>query len=296
MSRFSKLIGMASKALDKSGSRGSGQGSTDWRSMVRSAADALTGDGRSDTPARPRSYDDPSGAPAPYAPTPPPVRPSSGPAQYTPPPARRASGPEQYAPPPAGSSAAGGSQADRAAIARYDYLLQTAPPERIEQINREAFSRLTADQRAQVLARMRTELPPGEQPRSADPSDLARSATRGEMLRPGSLRGLLARAGGSGRGGGMGRLAGGAALGAGAGLLAAVAGGAVVSAVAAPLLNAASGIDFDAIGANLDLEGLVGGFDGVAGDLASGLGDQVSGIGDQIGGFDIPGLGDFFGR
>lgn len=202
--------------------------------------------------------------------------------------------------------ASAGNAADRQAIARYDYLLQTADPHQVELVHREAFARLTPAQRAQVQARMQSELPAHEQPRSADPADLARAGARAEAQRPGVLRGLLARAGG-GRGG-RGALAG-AGLGAAGGVLAAVAGGAVMSAVAAPLLEQAMrmGIDFDQIASGIDLdqiaggvEGFAGGVEGLAGgagEYASGLGEQVSGIGDQLSnGFDLPGLGDLFGR
>ncbi|MDW4573711.1 hypothetical protein R8Z57_13100 [Microbacterium sp. M3] len=211
-------------------------------------------------------------------------------------------------PPPAGTAAGAPSAADRAAIARYEYLLQTSDPHQVEAIHREAFARLTPEQRAQVQAGMRAELRPAEQPRSADAPDLARAAARTEAARPGAMAGLLARIGRGSRGrsgSGMGRSA--ALVGAG-GLLGAVAGGAVVSAVAAPLLaNAvASGIDFDAIAGGVDLdaiaggvdlEGLAGGVDlGGVGDVVAGAGDTVTGFGEQLSNFEIPGLGDFFGR
>ncbi|MFD1715246.1 hypothetical protein ACFSBZ_12265 [Amnibacterium flavum] len=276
MSMFSKLTGMAQKALDKSGSSQQGSGSGDWRSMVRSAADALTGDGRPTRSTRPAA-DTAYRAPAVPART---------------------------------GAAAPVDPADRAAIARYDYLLQTADPHQLETVHREAFARLTPAQREQIQARMNEELPAHERPRSAGTDDLARAATRTEMGRPGMLRGLLARAGGSRSGGGIGRTAmvGGAAAGAGlaaGGVLGAVAGGAILSSIAGPLLADAAnfGVDFDALAGNLDIEGLTGGLDGVAdgaGEAVSGLGDQVSGFGDQLGGlgsdFQIPGLDDFFGR
>jgi hypothetical protein len=227
-----------------------------------------------------------------------------------------------------------GSAADRAAIARYDYLLQTADPHQVEQVHREAFARLTPAQRAQIDERMRAELPEHEQPRSSRPDDLARAAARTEAARPGLLRGLLARAGGGagpggvsagsaaagpgtrglrdGRGAGM---AGGAAAGAGlaaGGALAAVAGGAVLSGAAAPLLEqaAALGVDFDALAGAVGLEGIAGGAEGLttgvdelaagAGDTVSGVGDQLTGLGDQVREFGsrlgIPGLDDLFGR
>ncbi|WP_378144974.1 hypothetical protein ACFJGV_15990 [Cnuibacter sp. UC19_7] len=294
MSAFSKLIGMAQKALGEdrapssgsgSGSglgSGSGSGSGDWRSVVWQAADRLTGDGRP-----------PAAAPAQ----------SARPASATDP-------------------------ADRAAIARYDYLLQTADPHQVEQVHREAFARLTPAQREQVQSRMRSELPAHEQPRSSGADDLARAAARTEASRPGLLRGLLARAGAGGSsrgsGAGLGMAAAGMGVGAVGGVLAAVAGGAIVSSVAGPLLDQAMnlGVDFDALASGIDVEsiaggalgdvaggveGLTGGVEGLTGDLAagagdlagsageaaSGFGDQLGGLGDRLGSF---GLDDLFGR
>lgn len=55
MANFQRIINMASKALDKSGnSARSGSGNTDWRDLVRTAADKVTGDSRP-APANPRS-------------------------------------------------------------------------------------------------------------------------------------------------------------------------------------------------------------------------------------------------
>lgn len=281
MSKLSRLIGMASKALDKTSGSSSAGGTSgasgDWRSVVRSAADAITGDGRSQ---------------------------GAAPAQGNTSPGSRGA----YTPPPAPGSVGALAPADRQAIARYDYLMQTADPQQVEQIHREAFGRLTPEQRAHVQARMAAELPAHEQPRSADPTDLARAAARTEASRPGMLKGLLARASGrGGTGSGMGRVAGGAAIGAGAGILGAVAGGAIVTAVAGPLLAQAAGlgVDFDALAQGVDLDALAQGADleGLAGDALSGVGDHVSGLGEQVsgfgenlGGFEIPGLGDIFGR
>lgn len=304
MSKLSRLIGMASNALDKNGSSQSAPGGgTDWRNVVRSAAGALTGDDRTqrpgggDTATPAGGYAPPAGAG--YAPP-------AG-AGYAPPAGAGYAPPAGagYAPPAEGRRTpppAAATGEDRAAIARYDYLLQTADPHRIEQIHREAFARLSPEQRAHVEARMRAELPLGEQPRSAGADDLARAAARGEARRPGTLRALLARAGGRPRGRSG---SGGAALGAAGGVLAAVAGGAIVSSVAGPLLEQAAGlgVDFDALGAGLDLDGLAsgadglaGGVEGYAGDVVSGVGEQVSGFGEQVSGFEIPGLGDLFGR
>ena len=244
MSNLQRILNMASKALDKKGQPSSGgSGKTDWREMVRTAADKVTGDDRPQNPGRT----------------------------------------------PAQSSAQTVSPEDRAAIARYDYLLKTAAPEQLEQVHRDAFARLTPAQREQVEGQLRAELPAGEQPASSSAADLARSATRGEATKPGFLRSMFSRPGAAAAGAGA---VAGVGIGAAGGLLAAVAGGAVLSSVAGPLLEQAAGM-------GVDFESLAGGFDGLsegAGEYASGLGEQASELGSD---FEIPGLGsigDLFGR
>ncbi|KJL28548.1 hypothetical protein [Microbacterium oxydans] len=239
---------------------------------------------------------------------------------YSPAPAHSSSRDGYAPPPPVGAARAAGasavSDADRAAIARYDYLLQTADPHRVEQMHREAFERLTPAQRAQVQERMQAELTPGERPSSASAHDLARAAGRTEAARPGRMRALLSRVRGGRAGGGIGGAAvGGAAV----GLLGAVAGGAVLSSVAGPLLEQAAGlgVDFDALAQGLDVdsllqgldvESLAGGFDaehitgaaegvlGSAGEAVSGFGETASGWGEKLGDLGIPGIRDLFGK
>jgi hypothetical protein len=96
----------------------------------------------------------------------------------------------------------GASSEDERAIARYKYLLRTADPEDIERVHAEAFGKLSPEQRQMVLQRLTEDLPENERPRSDQPADLARSATRAEMSRPGYLQGAFG--GGRGMGGGMG--------------------------------------------------------------------------------------------
>lgn len=275
MVSFSRLFDLASTAAGKAASsqRTPGAaGGTDWRTMVRSAADAVTGDRRANAA--------------------PPVSPSA-PASYG-----------RYPAPAASRDASAPSAEDRAAIARYDYLLRTADPDRVEQMHREAFARLTPAQRAQVKQRMEADLAPHERPRTDTAHDLARTAARAEAARPGRMSGLLAKAG---RGG----LVGAGVVGAG-GLLAAVAGGAVVSAVAAPLLAQAGqmGVDFAGLAEGVDLEAMASGVDlaslaegtgvgewaGGAQDAVTGAGEQISGFGEGLSNLDIPGFGDFLGR
>ncbi|MFJ2542360.1 cation-transporting ATPase [Microbacterium sp. NPDC087589] len=265
MGKLNRLLGMAARALDldETGSRTDRSGS------------------RGATP--------PSSA-----------GPQTGTDRYAPPPARPA-GRDPYSPPAAGAHGAV-SDADRAAIARYDYLLETADPHRVEQIHREAFARLTPAQRSRVQERMNTELAPGERPRSSSPDDLARAAGRSEAASPGRMRGVLSRVRGFGAAGAVG----GAAVGA----LGIVAVGAVGSAVAAPLLEQAAGlgVDFDALAQGVDVEAITSGLGGEelagaaegvlgsAGETVSGLGDTASEWGQRLGDLGIPGLGDLFGR
>ncbi|ROS48990.1 cation-transporting ATPase [Frigoribacterium sp. PhB24] len=295
MANFDRLLGAAARALGNSSSSsaagrgGASGGSTDWRDMVRKVSDKVTGDDRQDAPqhgARQHGTRQPQhggyGAPR-----------------------------QGVGRPTSGGHAPQGSAADRAALAKYDYLLQTAPPQQLEQVHRDAFERLTPEQRQQVLARLSAEVPVGERPASSAPADLARAATRGETAHPGLMKRVLGSTGG--------KVAAGAAVGAGvagvAGLAVAVAGAAAVSSVALPLLSDAvtSGIDFDQLTNGFGFEGLggltAGGEEylGGLGDQVGGLGDQVGGLGDQVGGFgeqlgnlgegfQIPGLGNLFDR
>lgn len=289
MGKLSRLIALASDALEKNGGSarggapaGGSRSSTDWGGVLRGAVDAVRGP----SDAAPRTEGPRPGAP---------VAPPASDDPYAPPPAAGVGAPARSA----------ASDADRAAIARYDYLLQTADPQSIEQIHREAFARLTPQQRALVEERMREELAPGERPRSSSPDDLARAAGRAEAMRPGRMRGLLSRVRGGGAGGAA-VLAGGTAV----GVLGAVAGGAVLSSVAGPLLEQAAGlgvdfttmaegVDLEAIASGVDVGGFTGGAEelmGSAGEAASGLGETATGWGEKLGDLGIPGIGDIFGR
>jgi hypothetical protein len=108
--------------------------------------------------------------------------------------------PNQY-----GGHVRGAQSEDEAAIARYRYMLQTAPPETIEQAHAEAFAKLTPPQRQMVLKELQEDMPEAERNalvRSGDdPQTLARAATRAEMRQPGTMERMLGRAGGSGFGG-----------------------------------------------------------------------------------------------
>lgn len=52
--------------------------------------------------------------------------------------------------------------ADESAIARYRYMLKTAPPETVEQAHAEAFAKLTPEQRQAVLQQLQENLPEAE--------------------------------------------------------------------------------------------------------------------------------------
>ena len=308
MPDFSRLLGAAAKALGTSsssssaGSAGGRSSGTDWRDLVRTAADKLTGDapqqGAGGAGRAPEQHPRPD------------ARPQGTPGQG------RATG----APQPLRAS-----EADRIALGKYDYLLRTAEPEQLEQVHRDAFARLTPPQRELVQARLVDELPAHEQPRSGGTDDLARAATRGETAHPGLMQRVLGGGAGAGAGagresaGGPGRsrsgagtFAAGAAAGAGVaalgGIALTVAAGAAVSSVAAPLLSGAlaEGVDFGGLAEGFGLEGVEGlggslgglteGVDGLAQageEGLTGLGEQVGGLGE---GFTIPGLGDLFDR
>jgi hypothetical protein len=243
MSKLSNMIGLAKKVLDsqtgqqqqQGAPQGGSTGQKSWRSTLEDVVGAVNG----------RSQ--PAAAPG-YPPAP------------------------QARPVPQGRPGAPAStDADRQAIARYDYLMQTADPHQIEQIHAESFARLTPAQREAVQQRMQTELPPHEQPRSASVADLSRAAARSEARQPGSMRSTLTKVG-------AGAAVAGVAVGA-VGILGAVAAGAAVSSVAGPLLeNAANlGVDFDALASGVDIEGLTSS----VGDLGAGaLDEAAAGVGE----------------
>lgn len=102
------------------------------------------------------------------------------------------------------NAATAAPSADEQAIARYRYLLRTAPPDAVEQAHAEAFAQLTPAQRQQVLQELGRDLPASERPQTADPQALARMATRAELRQPGFLERRLGAQPGFGGGVGMG--------------------------------------------------------------------------------------------
>lgn len=132
--------------------------------------------------------------------------------------------------------------ADAQAVARYRYMLQTAPPEQIEAAHAEAFARLTPEQRRLALQQLSQSVPEAERASLRDdPRSLAQAATRAEIRQPGALQsafnqpmmggqqgGMMGGMGGGGMGGMMGGMGGMLA----GGLLASVAGGFIGSSIA----------------------------------------------------------------
>jgi hypothetical protein len=91
------------------------------------------------------------------------------------------------------------SEADEQAVARYRYLLRTAPPEAIEQAHAEAFAQLTPEQRRRILEELAADMPDAERNgawRTGDaPGALARVATRAELREPGAMERAWSRMG-----------------------------------------------------------------------------------------------------
>lgn len=84
-----------------------------------------------------------------------------------------------------------GVSTDEQAIARYRYMLRTAPPEAIEAAHAEAFAALTPEQRRHVLGQLKDEMPEAERTAAAregdNPGSLAQLATRAEIRQPGAM-------------------------------------------------------------------------------------------------------------
>ena len=103
------------------------------------------------------------------------------------------------------SEAAQAPSADEQAIARYRYMLKTAPPETIEQAHAEAFAQLTPEQRRLALQKIAESVPPSErasvEQSGANPQALARLATRAEIRQPGAMERMFGQGGGASLGG-----------------------------------------------------------------------------------------------
>lgn len=184
-----------------------------------------------------------------------------------------------------GRPARSAMSADEQAIERYRYLLRTAPPETIEQAHAEAFAKLSPEQRRMVLAELSSDLPEGERAAAMragdDPRALARTATRAEMRRPGTLEQRFGGMGAPGMGMGMGGLMAGS-------FLSTIAGVVVGSAIADAFFGDSGS----------DGGGDAGADDSGGGDDSAGngdTGDTGGDFGDTGGDFSDLGSGDFGG-
>lgn len=175
--------------------------------------------------------------------------------------------------------------ADEQAVRRYQYLLATAPPDKIEQAHQEAFEKLTPQQRQQVLQEL-SQANPSERPSDDSPASLARSATRMEMRQPGSLF----RTFGGSRRGGLGGMGGAMGMGIGSMLLTSVAGAFIGSAIANEFFDNDGFMDWDTSN-DAGGEQMA---DGVGESGAETVGDSGGGFFGDFGGGDFGG-GDFGG-
>lgn len=126
---------------------------------------------------------------------------------------------------------------DARALERYRYMVQTAPPETIEQAHEEAFAKLSPEQRRLVLAELTSAAPANEREAvqavsPEDPRGMARVATRTEVRQPGFMERTLS-------GGGVG------GVGLGTNLLGSFAAGFVGSMVAQSFFSALGGFGND---------------------------------------------------
>lgn len=179
---------------------------------------------------------------------------------------------------------------DERAIARYRYMLRTAPPETIEEAHAEAFAQLTPEQRRIVLDDLQQDLPAGQRDPNAstDPQSLARTATRAEMRQPGTMERTLGRTGGGMGGGGIGM--GGMIAGS---LLGSVAGVVIGSAIANSFFNDSGYNDETGEGSEAGAEDTADSGDAGA-DGGDAGGDTGGDFGGDTGGGDFGG-GDFGG-
>ncbi len=131
---------------------------------------------------------------------------------------------DQQQPQPTRANRSAARTDDEIAVERYRYLLRTAPPETIEQVHTEAFTKLTPEQRDLLFRELSENA--AEAPRDDSPRALAQSATRQELQEPGRMERAFGGGGGAG-GVGFGGILAGSLLGTVAGY---VIGSALVSA------------------------------------------------------------------
>lgn len=174
---------------------------------------------------------------------------------------------EEMQPKPAHRPSANAAQSgDEQAIARYRYMLKTAPPETVEQAHAEAFAQLTPEQRKMLLQELSANLPDAERSAAGvagkdDPQSLARLATRAEVRRPGTMERTF---GGMGARGGMGM----------GGLMA----GSFLSTIAGVVIGSAIAQSFLGDSGAGDLAGGEPGADDMAGDASADAGSDAGGF------------------
>jgi len=138
---------------------------------------------------------------------------------------------------------------DEQAVARYRYMLRTAPPEAIEQAHAEAFARLTPEQRRLALDELSKTASPEERAGASDnPQALARMATRAEMRQPGTLERSFGGNSMGGGGIGMGGMIAGSLLGS-------IAGTFIGTAIAQQFFDNDTGFDGGGDGGGADVAG-----------------------------------------
>ena len=183
---------------------------------------------------------------------------------------------------------------DEVAVERYRYLLRTAPPETIEKVHEEAFTKLSPEQRKMLFAQLSADAPRGEAPKADDAHSLAVSATRSEMRQPGTMEkslGNVSAAGAAPGGAGQAGAAPGFGSMFGSSLLGSIAGYVIASTLMSAFMPSFAGDSGGAgDGSQAGSEGGDGAGDAGAGD---GSGDFASADGGfDGGGFDGGGMAD----
>ncbi len=193
---------------------------------------------------------------------------------------------------------------DEVAVERYRYLLRTAPPETIEKVHEEAFTKLSAEQRKMLFAQLSADAPRGEAPKADDAHSLAVSATRSEMRQPGTMEKSLGNVSAAGAGpAGAGPVGAAPGFGSmfGSSLLGSIAGYVIASTLMSAFLPSFAGDSGGAAdGSQAGPEGGegsgdAGGAGDGSGDFASADGGGFDGGGMADGGFGDAGFGDFGG-
>lgn len=80
-------------------------------------------------------------------------------------------------------------------VARYTYLLRVSAPEVLEEVHRDAFGVLAAEQRERLLLRLRHDGAEGQRPGDGTPAELARAARTMHAADPRYLVRMLRRPG-----------------------------------------------------------------------------------------------------